>query len=88
MYSRPRFFSSILNTFSLTVEEVVPAVSHDQPDTEEVVGGFEATSGDVALRWLLVCEIRGETVSWSGGPYTGRHRSLLWEGDPAASCWC
>ena len=54
MYARPRLLSSILDTFALAVEEVVPAVGHDQPDTEEVVGGFEAASGDVALWWLSV----------------------------------
>ena len=88
MYARPRLLSAILDAFALTVEEVVPAVGHDQPDTEEVVGGFEAASGDVALQWLSVWKLQVGTVEWNGGPYTGRHHSLQWEVDPAASCWC
>ena len=66
MYTRPCLFSSILDAFALTVEEVIPAVAHEQADTKEVVGRFEAASGDVALQWLSVCELEVATIERNG----------------------
>ena len=62
--------------FSISNEELAPAVGHDEADAEEVVGGLEAAGGDVALPRKDVSFVVGlEVLRWGRGPYTEQPRS-------------